>query len=250
MGDFGSLSEPWMHLAPRALPLGKANVYPLDELHASVIGLSRKEEFYLNKPVRDLAGAVLHRLQITDKSISCMVFRSANAARLRAADLQAAASDSQSRVLQTIRCVMSLGSNWGSSATHWASFTAVLFPCDMKKQAMAFWRDTGSGLYATYCLEEFDYLDSTSSEPTFRTPALQKRSRCQSQQSVMSTQSVDSSMGEIKTFLAQLATSEPPGQPAVNPDDVFLYPNGMNAICALSEGLASFAADSTIAAYG
>ncbi|KAE8136498.1 pyridoxal phosphate-dependent transferase [Aspergillus pseudotamarii] len=274
MGDLGSLSEPWMPLAPRAFPLGKANVYPLDELHAvsvslptwaSVIGLSRKEEwvlenlewsyprFYLNKPVRDLADAVLHRLQITDKSISCMVFRSANAARLCAADLQAVASDSQFRVLQTVQFVMPLESNWGSSATHWANFTAVLFPGDLKKQAMAFWRDTGAGLstrHATYCLEELDYLDSDSSEPTFRTPALQKRSCRQSQQSVMLTQSADSSMGEIKTFLAQLATSEQPGQPAVDPDDVFLYPNGMNAIYALSEGVASFAADSTVAAYG
>lgn len=182
-----------------------------------------------------------------------MVFRSANAARTCAADLRAVASDSQSRVLQTVQFVMPLESNWGTSATHWANFTAVLFPGDLKKQAMAFWRDTGAGLstrHATYCLEELDYLDSDSSEPTFRTPALQKRSRRQSQQSVMLTQSADSSMDEIKTFLAQLATSEQPGQPAVDPDDVFLYPNGMNAIYALSEGVASFAADSTVAAYG
>ncbi|KAE8330164.1 pyridoxal phosphate-dependent transferase [Aspergillus sergii] len=240
MGDFGSLSEPWM-------PLGKANVYPQDELYAVsvslptlalVIGLSRKEEwvlenlewsyprFYLNKSVRDLP----------DAPISGMVFRSSNAARLCAADLQAVASESQPRVIRAVRFVMPLESNWGSSATHWANFTAVIFPCDWRKQAMALWRDTDSGLstrHATYYLEEFDYLDSDSSEPTFRTPALQTEA-----------------VAKIKTFLAQLATSEQPGQPAVNPDDVSLYLNGMNATYALSEGLASFAADSTVAAYG
>lgn len=37
MGDIGSVSAPWMPVAPRALPLGKANVYPLDELHVGNI---------------------------------------------------------------------------------------------------------------------------------------------------------------------------------------------------------------------
>ncbi|KAE8309265.1 pyridoxal phosphate-dependent transferase [Aspergillus transmontanensis] len=200
MGDFRSLSEPWMPLAPRALPLGKANVYPQDDVSlptwALIIGLSRKEEFYLNKPVRDLTDAV------------CTGSRSVT-------------SPSLAWVIQTVRFVMPLESNWGSSTTHWANFTTVLFPCDLKKQAM----------------------------PIFQTLAHHKRSRCQRQQSVMSTRSVDSSMREIKTFLEQLATSEQPGQPAVDPDDIFLYPNGMNVIYALSEGLASFAADSTVAAW-
>lgn len=46
-------------------------------------------------------------------------------------------------------------------------------------------------------------------------------------------------MDELKAFLANLAMSEQPGEPEVNPDDVFLYPNGMNAIYSLSESLSS-----------
>ncbi|THC92703.1 hypothetical protein EYZ11_007810 [Aspergillus tanneri] len=182
-----------------------------------------------------------------------MVFRSAYAARCCAAGLHTASSENQSSIIKIVRFFMPLESNWGDSATHWANFAAVLFPLDLKKQAMAFWRDTGSGLstrHASYCLEELDYLDSDSSEPKFRTPAPQKRSRHLSQQSLMLTQSADDSMDEVKSLLAKLATSEQAGQPSVDVKDVFLYPNGMNAIYALSEGLASFAADSKVAAYG
>lgn len=56
--------------------------------------------------------------------------------------------------------------------------------------------------------------------------------------------------GKAKSCIAQLATSEQPGQPAVSPEDVFLYPNGMNAIYKLSETLISTTTDCTVAAYG
>lgn len=53
---------------------------------------------------------------------------------------------------------------------------------------------------------------------------------------------------EVKSFLADLATSEQPGQPTVNPDEVFLYPTGMNAIYTLSQALVS--PEYKVAMYG
>jgi hypothetical protein len=50
-------------------------------------------------------------------------------------------------------------------APNWASFSAVLFPLDLLKQAMGFWRDTGTGIstrHAEFCLSQFDYLVSDS----------------------------------------------------------------------------------------
>jgi cystathionine gamma-synthase len=51
------------------------------------------------------------------------------------------------------------------AAPNWASFSAVLFPLDLFKQAMGFWRDTGTGIstrHAEFSLSQFDYLVSDS----------------------------------------------------------------------------------------
>lgn len=132
------------------------------------------------------------------------------------------------------------------SGPSWANFSAAVFPSDLMKEAMGFWRDTGTGLssrQAIFCLQEFEYLDSDSGNPTLRSPAPRKRNRCQD----METFETDS-MQEVKSSIAKLATSEQPGQPAVSPEDVFLYPSGMKAIYDLSESLAK--PEHRIAAYG
>jgi cystathionine gamma-synthase len=140
------------------------------------------------------------------------------------------------------------------SGVHWANFSAVLFHNDLRKEAMGYWRDTGAGLstrHASFCLEELDYLDSDSVNPKLRTPALQKRTHCRQLPAYAAwIQTAPASQHELQSFIARLASSEQPGQPAVAPGDVFLYPTGMNAIYSLSETLASLKSDSQVAAYG
>ncbi|KAL5003211.1 pyridoxal phosphate-dependent transferase [Aspergillus recurvatus] len=273
---------------PQALPIGQANIYPLGEPHAvsvslptwdSVIGLSRKEKwlldqlewsyprFHINKPVQELADAVLTRLQITaDNGISsdngtttrCMVFASPRAALECVEALKRSDEEHSRSPLETIRFFMPAESNErGLAGPHWANFSAVLLGSNLWKEAMAFWRDTGSGLstrHAEYILTEFDYLDSDClTTPAFRTPAPNKR-ECQPGScraipySLRRIHAAASSVSELRSFLARLASSDRPGEPAVRADDVFLYPNGMNAIYSLSESLAG--TDSTVAAFG
>ena len=119
---------------------------------------------------------------------------------------------------------------------------------------MGYWRDTGAGLStrnASFCLEEFEYLDSDSVNPALRTPATKKRkSHRQLPEYATWMQNAHTSQQRLQSFIAELATSEQPGQPAVAPGDVFLYPNGMNAIYSLSESLVSLESNSQVAAYG
>lgn len=207
-----------------------------------VEALSTKESrFYLNKPIRDLSDAVLRRLQINDTTISCMVFSSGAAGHQCATILKTLPSENPFTT-EIVRFVMPLESNLGDTSAHWANFTAVLYPSDLLKAAMAFWRDTGSGLstrHAEFCLEEFDYLDSDSATPAYRTPALRKRCRSETPASLTWMRAAAGNSHEVKSFLASIATSEQPGQPTVSPGDVFLYPTGMNAIYTLLDALAS-----------
>ncbi|KAF7585982.1 hypothetical protein BBP40_009754 [Aspergillus hancockii] len=161
-------------------------------------------------------------------------------------------SSGSASMVELVHFVMPLESNMGDTSHHWANFTAVLFPSDQLKEAMGFWRDTGSGLstrHAEFSLEELDYLDSDSATVlAYRTPAPRKRSRNKTPQSLPWMRAATASVHELKSFIAYIATSEQPGQPAVSPNDVFLYPNGMNAIYSLSEALTS--PDSKAVMYG
>ncbi|GAB1197104.1 hypothetical protein APSETT444_006390 [Aspergillus pseudonomiae] len=211
---------------------------------------AKVSRFYLNKPIRDLSDAVLRRLQINDITISCMVFSSAAAGQQCATVLKTLPCENPFAI-EVVRFVMPLESNMGDTSAHWANFTAVLYPSDLLNAAMAFWRDTGSGLstrHAEFCLEELGYLDSDSAIPAYRTPAPRKRCRSQTPESLKWMRAAAGNSQEVKSFLAGLATSEQPEQPPVSPDDVFLYPTGMNAIYTLSEALAS--PEYKVAMYG
>jgi cystathionine gamma-synthase len=66
------------------------------------------------------------------------------------------------------------------------------FPFELLKEAMAFWRDTGSGLstrHAKFCLGELEYLDCDSDNPEFRSPAPLKRDHRRIPQSLACVQS-------------------------------------------------------------
>ena len=154
---------------------------------------------------------------------------------------------------EVVEFVMPPASDLGDGTAQWASFTAVLFPEDQWKEAMAFWRDTGTGIStrnALFCLEELGYLESRSPNPSFQTPASQESISDQVSQCLASVRSATASISALKSFLGQIATSEQQGQPAVTPDDVFLYPNGTNAIYHLSQTLASPSSECTVVSFG
>ncbi|KAL4991103.1 pyridoxal phosphate-dependent transferase [Aspergillus falconensis] len=65
--------------------------------------------------------------------------------------------------------------------------------------------------------------------------------------SLRQIQDAASNVSKLRSFLARLESSNRPGEPAVDADDVFLYPNGMYAVCSLSESLAG--TDSTVAVW-
>ncbi|KAB8255173.1 pyridoxal phosphate-dependent transferase [Aspergillus pseudonomiae] len=179
-----------------------------------------------------------------------MVFSSAAAGQQCATVLKTLPCENPFAI-EVVRFVMPLESNMGDTSAHWANFTAVLYPSDLLNAAMAFWRDTGSGLstrHAEFCLEELGYLDSDSATPAYRTPAPRKRCRSQTPESLTWMRAAAGNSQEVKSFLAGLATSEQPEQPPVSPDDVFLYSTGMNAIYTLSEALAS--PEYKVAMYG
>lgn len=147
-----------------------------------------------------------------------------------------------------------------STSTHWqiqiselGNFSVVLIPSDSWNKAMILWRDTGSRLstrHAEFCLEVLDYLSSASSNKDLCTGAHRKGNHHSLPQSLSWVEAAEDSVDGVKSNLARIATSEQPGQPAVSPDDVFLYPTGMNAIFSLSENLFQLEGDSSVAAFG
>ncbi|KAA8649398.1 hypothetical protein EYZ11_013194 [Aspergillus tanneri] len=258
---------------PRSFPLGKANIYqPPDELHAistslptwdSVSAMARQDSwvvetvkwgyprFKINAQVKELSDAVLHRLKVTDEMTGCMIFSSAKAAQQCATTLKA--TSRQQSVIEIVEFVMSPASDLGDGTAYWAQFSATLFPDELWSEALAFWRDTGTGIstrHAPFCLEELCYLESKSSNPAYQTSSPCKRENQSSSQLHMSVRSALVSIPAIQSVIAQFVTSEQPGQLPVQPDDVFLYPNGTNAIYLLSQMLASFKAEPTVVAYG
>ncbi|KAF4211743.1 hypothetical protein CNMCM8980_001821 [Aspergillus fumigatiaffinis] len=247
-----------MYPPPRSFPLGKANIsQPSEELHAvstslptwdTVLAMARKESwiletvewgyprFNINTHVRDLSNAVLSRLQVADAQIRFLK-----------------ASWMQRSMVEVVDFVMSPASDVEDGTAYWAQFSVILFPDELWSEAMSFWRDTGTGIstrHALFCLEELCYLESKSPNPAYQTAPPCQRGSQPSSPLHISVRSALASIPVVKSFIAQLATSEQPGQPPVQSGDVFLYPNGTNAIYVLSQMLASYKAESTVVAYG
>lgn len=182
-----------------------------------------------------------------------MLFSSPTNARKCATSLREASSDPENTPeSDIIHFYAPADPDSGFKSWSWASFSAVLMPDESCKKAMAFWRDTGSGLstrHAEFCLEVLDYLSSESSNKEFCTRAL-KRNEHRLPQSLALVEATEGSVDDVKPILARIATSEKPGQPTVSPDDVFLYPTGMNSIFSLSESLLQLEGGSSVAAFG
>lgn len=77
---------------------------------------------------------------------------------------------------------------------------------------MGYWRDTGARLstrHASFCVEEFDYLDSGSVNPALRTPAPKKRkSHRQLPEYATWIQIAHASQQELQSFIARLQSSQ------------------------------------------
>lgn len=182
-----------------------------------------------------------------------MVFASAKMAHKCLTTLKGSITSEDPQSLKTARFFMPPESSRGCPTFHWANFSAVLVPSTLWKLAMAFWRDTGSGLstrHAEFCMGQLDYLDCDSENPVFRSPAPLKRGIRKAAPEVANVQLRSHSTPELKRIIAELATSDQPGEPVVRQDDVFFYPTGMNAIYSLSETLLSMRPDSNVAAFG
>jgi cystathionine gamma-synthase len=95
----------------------------------------------------------LQRLHIAYGNIGCIIFPSPRAALQLSKILETHPVDSP-YIVDVIRFSMHPESD---VAPNWASFSAILFPLDLLKQAVGFWRDTGTGIstrHAEFCLSQ------------------------------------------------------------------------------------------------
>ncbi|KAH8820209.1 cystathionine beta-lyase [Xylogone sp. PMI_703] len=224
-------------LIPKSFPLGES--LPPDNLHAvsvscptweSVTAWAKREQwimrkmttgyprFFINATVRRLNDAVLWRLKAPSPDmIGSMIFVSPESAARCVESLSSKATNGPD--IEVVRFFLPNNSEISLKDAFWASFSIVLYPAALSKEANAYWRDTGDGIstrHAEFCLEVLDYLQSEI------------------------IQSLPSGVAErhaLQESIACLVTSEQPGQKKVNPEDVFIYPRGMSAIYATARAL-------------
>ncbi|RFU29334.1 hypothetical protein B7463_g7019, partial [Scytalidium lignicola] len=256
-------------LIPRSFPLGES--LPPNSPHAvsvslptweSVTAWGKREQwiinkmttgyprFFINTKIRQLSDAVLHRLNVTmPKEINSMVFVS-EASAVRFVETLSMQNTDDPHV-ELIKFFLPKKSGLPLADAYWAAFNVVLYPTGLAKEAAAYWRDTGDGIstrHAEFCLDRLDYLQSESTNPTFCTPPI----RFTIAETRLATP-CSSGVAErrvLQEFIADLTSSEQPGQRKVNPESVFLYPRGMSAIYSVMRALASIGRPSRVVAYG
>ncbi|KAK4139904.1 pyridoxal phosphate-dependent transferase [Dichotomopilus funicola] len=255
---------------PHALPLGQGHIHPSATPHAvsaslptwaSVITWSEKNKalldsveysyprFFICLPLRSLTLRIRERLKISGDEISCLVFPSARRARHCVASLESSSPDPVPE-LHDVRFFLPDVADSSEEANPYLTFSVVMLPTTLKKQAMGVWMDTGAGIstrHAEFCLEHIDYLASDSSTPAFKTPAPAKRPRDLAASRLF--QGGPGDMRDVQTRVAQLATSARDLKP-VRAEDVLVFPTGMNAIFNTCEALAALSPESAVVAYG
>ncbi|KAL3478455.1 pyridoxal phosphate-dependent transferase [Aspergillus californicus] len=139
----------------------------------------------------------------------------------------------------------------GAEDTAWFGFSVLLYPTDLEKHMMDFWRDSGKIMtprHAEYCSENMHLMATDSLNSAFRTPAPEPPHHSPS--ALLPWRDAVGDNHAVQLFIADLVTSEQAGQPKVDAADVFLYPTGMTAIYTLSEALASLSEQPVGAAFG
>lgn len=134
-----------------------------------------------------------------------------------------------------------------SSNGQWIGFNAMLYPAELFEGAMAYWRNSGDGIssrQAEICLECFDYLRSSSANVLCQTPA----QKCPDRKEEWML-SGEPEKQAIKKLIAKLAAGED-NQSQVTSENVFLFPNGMNAIYTVSRALVSRGSQNEVVGFG
>lgn len=190
--------------------------------------------FYQHARVQRLNNAVLSRVQAV--GARCLIFQSQQAAaRCRHYFYQ-------QNLFTTGLRELTFTPSWEASEVdrRWTTFTAVLYPEEYKASAGEFWGDMGDGVssrHAQHLLAVFSYLsmepmaeDTAPGRPRIATK-LGDRGR-------LTKHNADTSIKQdLRQSIAGCVTSEHPWQPAVSPEDVYLYPKGMCAIQAAALAL-------------
>ncbi|KAJ5642244.1 pyridoxal phosphate-dependent transferase [Penicillium lividum] len=251
---------------PHAEPIGVT--HPPGDIHSlsvslptwnSIVAYQQKEpwivdkvpfgypRFYIHGSVKRLGQLVLNRLHIhAHQEMNCLMFPSDAGARRCAAGLKEMDHDAQVEIAQ-----FSLPQEeQGLEDMPWLGFHAVIFPKSLDGEALVQWRDAGTGVcsrHAEYCIQNFDYLRSESINPAWYTKA--ENSFGSQQPRPVITSGEEEKMA-VRQLISKLAASDLPGQKALSHKDVYLFPNGMNAIGTASRALASLEPDQEVVGYG
>ena len=207
--------------------------------------------FFINAQLRSLGEAVLKRLKIEQtEEISTLIFVSAASAARYVTSLRS--KNPGASPIEAVRLFLPKESKTPSLDARWAAFSVVLYPSDLLKEAMSYWRDTGDGIstrQAEFCLSRLDYLQSDSATSSFCTPPPKSNINDNKQLPRLET-SGDSEKQALKELIAKLTASEEAAQKPVTSENVFLYPRGMSAINAASRALVPSKNPSEVVAYG
>lgn len=101
---------------------------------------------------------------------------------------------------------------------------AVAYPENLFPQAKSFWQHTGHGVssrYATYWLENAQFLQQSLSRPT-------------SPRSRLPIEEADDAKVILRRRIAALSSTD---TVRVSPEDVYLYPTGMSSVCSTADVL-------------
>ncbi|KAF5690852.1 cystathionine gamma-synthase [Fusarium circinatum] len=231
----------------KALPLHQPHIYPQGTPHAvssslptwqSVRDLAELVDrtqvdinysyprFFFCEPIQSLVERVRQRLKFGPDDLDCYIFPSSDNANDYVAQL-------------------------GAKAITVHHFSALLVPPGHKACLMNIWAELGTSIttrHAQYCLDHFDELMSTSSLPEYNTQA--DREPSHDPDSAEWIRRGASDLAALKDFIAGLATSDEQDLTDVEAHDVFIYPNGMNAIYNASEAIAVNNLGTSVVTFG
>ncbi|KAL4949782.1 pyridoxal phosphate-dependent transferase [Aspergillus filifer] len=222
-------------------------------------GPAISHRFGVNTIVRNLASAVLARLNICDEENEkdCLVFPSEDAARRCICFIREhhERSDIQADMME-FRLCQGHQANLGGVFVHdgvplstrWARFFAVVYDAEAKKESAHFWGMFGDGLgsrHAEFCLGVWEGMCAFQSTGT-----LCKCCGCGgldtgtgngngngTRHEVAEEEQDRQVKREIKARIVRLVASEDSSLTPPVESDVFLYPKGMCAIFAVSRAL-------------
>ncbi|GAM40295.1 hypothetical protein TCE0_038f12539 [Talaromyces pinophilus] len=190
--------------------------------------------FYQHPTVQKLNQAVLDRVG-SPENTRCMVFPSKDAAKRCCAYIRKRKGPN----IMVHDVSFSLTQHVSQANQTWARFSAVLFSQEDKDAANEFWGEMGDGIssrHAQFCLDRFQFMSSVSLVPDLQTGETGSYGETIPMEPWQDSDA--DAKKDITTIIARLVTSDQPGQEAVNPDDVYLFPKGMCAIRSVASILA------------